>query len=445
MGGRDQLKQAIKYGINGLSIRCIKAYVDPSGVALTLVPKRRFSPWMALALIAVAEVLTLSLWFSASVVATPLQRLWHLHSIEVALLTASVQLGFVAGALASSLTGIIDRFNARRIMAFSAIGGAGVNALFVLSNSWETGMFLRMLTGVAMVGVYPVAVKLVAQWSPVSRGTAVGILVAALTLGSALPHLVLFLGISAPWQTILFASSGLALIGAGIIAFLLPDSPHNLYPAAPKISIAAFRSVLSNKATMLANYGYFGHMWELYAMWTWFPAFLYASQIASGHPQKAAAIEAIVSFAVIGVAGAIGSTIGGWAADRMGRTVVTSAAMAISGICALTIGMAYRGSTLVIIAIGVVWGIAVVADSAQFSTAVTELTTPRHVGTALTLQTAVGFLITIFSINLIAVAKDVMGWQWVFTLLSVGPFLGVYAMLRLRTHDASFAMADGRR
>ncbi len=407
--------------------------------------RRSFSPWVALALVAIAEILTLSVWFSASVVSSPLAHLWHLNSIEVALLTASVQLGFVIGAVVSSLTGAADRFNARRVFSIAAASGAAVNVLFIVSGSWEIGILLRLLTGAAMVGVYPVAVKLVTQWSPARRGTAVGVLVGALTLGSALPHLILFLGVHAPWQSILVASSVLALLGAGIVALLLPDPPNETRRALSKISLVSLRSVLANKAAMLANYGYFGHMWELYAMWTWFPAFVYASFVIHGDQRGATATASVIGFLAIGVAGAIGSLTGGVLADKFGRTAIAGAAMAMSGLCALAIGVAYGGSPWVVIVIGMVWGFAVIADSAQFSAAVTELSAPEYVGTALTLQTAIGFLITIFSINLIAVLKDLIGWQWAFVSLSVGPFLGIYAMLRLRASAASIVMANGKR
>lgn len=401
--------------------------------------------WLALGLIAIAEVLTLSVWFSASVVSSSLVRLWHLNTFEVALLTASVQFGFVIGALVSSLTGVADRVNPRLIFTLSAGVGAGVNALFVLSGSWEVGVFLRVLTGMAMVGVYPVAIKLVAQWSPTDRGRAVGILVGALAFGSALPHLILYFGIDAPWQFVLLASSGLALIGAAVIAFLLPASPNS--PQVPKtnVSFASFRSVTQNRAAMLANYGYFGHMWELYAMWTWFPAFVYASLLASGDRNGVSASAALVGFIVIGVAGAIGSVFGGQLGDKVGRTVSASAAMAISGLCALFIGLTYGGPTWIVVALGMVWGISVIADSAQFTAAITELTAPQYVATAVTFQTAIGFLITIVSINLVAVFKDFVGWRWAFALLSVGPILGIYSMLSLRTDPASVKMADGRR
>ncbi len=407
--------------------------------------QRRFPSWFALSLIAVAEILTLSVWFSASVVSTPLQHQWHLDSLEVALLTASVQLGFVVGALVSSAAGIVDRFNARRIFWTAAVAGAVANGLFILSNSWESGMLLRMLTGVTMVGVYPVAVKIVTEWSPGRRGTAVGILVASLTLGSALPHLILFFGVTAKWQAVVLASSGLALVGAAIIAFILPDSPVAKHDTTSKISLESLRSVLKNKAALLADFGYFGHMWELYAMWVWFPVYVYASFTANNDHRGAVASASLIGFLVIGIAGAVGSVLGGLFADKIGRTAVTSIAMAISGVCAVTIGFTYRGPAWIVVAIGLVWGASVIADSAQFSTAVTELIEPQHQGTALTLQTAVGFLISIISINLIAFTKHLFGWQWAFVPLGIGPFLGVYAMIRLRACSASLALANGRR
>ena len=411
-----------------------------------IITRHHFSPWIALSLIAVAEILTLSVWFSASVVATPLEHQWHMNSVEVALLTASVQLGFAVGALVSSLTGIADRFRARTIFSTAAVAGAVVNGLFIMSNSWEVGMFLRILTGVTMVGVYPIAVKIVTEWSPVRRGTAVGILVAALTLGSALPHLILLLGLAAPWQITVLASSILALGGAAIIAFVLPDSPVARQDTITKVSLDSLRHVLKNKAGLLADYGYFGHMWELYAMWVWFPVFAYASLIANhSHRTAAAAAAALIGFLVIGVAGAIGSVTGGLLSDKIGRTAVTIIAMAISGLCALTIGLTYRGPSWIQIALGLVWGVSVIADSAQFSTAVTELSEPQYLGTALTLQTAVGFLISIVSINLIVATKDLLGWEWALAPLSIGPFLGVYAMSRLRANPASLVMANGRR
>lgn len=412
---------------------------------MSFLKKWQLETGFALGIIAFAEVLTLSLWFSASVVYTPLQHRWHLNSFEVALLTSSVQLGFVLGAFLSSLSAIADRFNPRKIFALAAVVGAGVNALFIFSSCWEMGIFLRILTGITMVGVYPIAVKLVVQWSPNRRGLAIGILVASLTLGSALPHLILFFGFSMPWQYVILASSALALLGAAVIVFVLPDCVNQSVQNLSKISLSSFRQVLSNKEAMLANYGYFGHMWELYGMWTWFPVFIYSSYIASGDKIGAVANAALVSFVVIGIAGAIGSIVAGRLADKVGRTMITSVSMAISGMCSVVIGLSYAKSMWITISLAIIWGASIIADSAQFSAAVSELSSPKYLGTAITFQTALGFFVTIISINLIAVAKGIMGWHWVFTLLAIGPFLGVYAMLRLRSLDASLKMANGQK
>lgn len=399
--------------------------------------------WIALGLIAVAEVLTLSVWFSASVVSSSFQRLWHLNTIEVAMLTAAVQIGFVIGALGSSFTGLADRFNPRVVFAISAATGALVNALFVFSNSFGLGILLRLLVGITMVGVYPVAIKLVTQWSPLGRGAAIGTLVGALTLGSSLPNLIRYFGIGAPWQIVILTSSGLALCGSAIVGLLLPTRPNIPLNTVTSISSAHFRSVTKNNLAMLANYGYFGHMWELYAMWTWFPTFIYGSLIASGHRIEAGSDSALIGFLTIGVTGAIGSVLGGKLGDKIGRTVLASFAMAISGLCAIFIGLAYGGSIWIIVVLGTLWGFSVIADSAQFTAAVTELTAPEHLGTAVTFQTALGFFITAVSINLVAVFKNLVGWHWAFTLLSIGPFLGVYSMLRLRIQLRSHGIADG--
>ena len=392
-----------------------------------------------------AEVSTLSVWFSASVVSSSLQQLWHLNTVEVAMLTAAVQIGFVIGALGSAFTGLADRFNPRAVFAISAAAGALINALFVFSNSIELGILLRLLVGITMVGVYPVAIKLVTQWSPFGRGTAIGILVGALTLGSALPNLIRYFGIGAPWQIVILSSSGLALGGSAIVGLLLPAPPNIAQNNVTSISFAYFRSVAKNKLAMLANYGYFGHMWELYAMWTWFPAFIYASLIASGHRYQAAGDSALIGFLTIGAAGALGSVLGGRMGDKMGRTVLASFAMAISGLCAIFIGLAFGGSIWIVAILGTLWGFSVIADSAQFTAAVTELTAPEYIGTAVTFQTAIGFFITAVSINLVAVFKDLVGWHWAFALLSIGPFLGVYSMLRLRIQLRSVGIADGSR
>jgi MFS family permease len=400
------------------------------------------SRWTALAMIAAAELLVLSVWISASAVSLPLAREWHLDSLQVALLTSSVQVGFVFGALVSAALALADRLHARNLFAIAALSAALLTALFAMQSNFVLGTVLRFGTGIALAGVYPVAVKLIAAWFPTGRGVAVGVLIAALTLGSALPHLfVSFASVS--WHGVMYLSAVLAIMGSCIVLFLLPDAPRQASVGAPKLSWSALKQVIANRPIMLANIGYGGHMWELYAMWTWFPAFLTAS-IASREP-NGALVSALGSFAVIGIAGAAGCVAAGYMADRWGRTTTTSVALAISGTCAVAIGLTFRASPLLSLVIGFVWGASIVADSAQFSAAVTELSDPEMTGTALTFQMAIGFSITFISINVIPAVVAHFGWAWAFVTLAPGPIFGIIAMQMLRRDASAVRMANGQR
>lgn len=411
--------------------------------ARATVPMRRpMSRQSALALIAVAELLVLSVWFSASAVAPTLAVDWNLTAGQVAGLTSSVQFGFVVGALASSVAALPDRFAPRRVFAISSVAAAVLTAAFATQHDALVGTVLRFFTGVALAGVYPVAVKILAEWFPTRRGVAVGVLIAALTLGSALPHLfVSFATIG--WQSVMYLSAGFALAGAAVVAFALVDAPHDAARARVPITLGALREASFDRPVMLANAGYAGHMWELYAMWTWFATFLAHSSLGrgSGTPW----LVPLVAFGSIGVAGAAGCTFAGVYADRFGRTTITSIAMAISGACCLAIGATYDAWPGAIVAVGAIWGATIVADSAQFSAAVTELAEPRLVGTALTFQMAAGFLITTASIDLVSYVAHHAGWQWAFAVLAPGPLLGIVAMQALRREPRAARMAGGRR
>jgi MFS family permease len=284
---------------------------------------------------------------------------------------------------------------------------------------------LRLATGFFLAGVYPPALKLMATWFTRGRGTALGILVGALTVGSAAPHLVNGLG-GLRWQTVIVATTLLTIAGGLLVAIAVRDGPFP-FPRA-LFDPRQARVVLLNRDVRLASLGYFGHMWELYAMWAWFAVFYAEVLRASGSAPGSA--PAFVTSLVIGI-GAVGCWAGGVLGDRWGREQTTSAAMAISGSCAAVIGLLFRGPPALVLAIGLVWGFAVVADSAQFSTLVTELADQAYVGTALTLQLAVGFTLTVATIWLIPVVEEALGWRWAFALLTPGPALGVGAMLRL--------------
>ena len=390
------------------------------------------SRWTALVLLSFALLLGMSLWFGMSAVAPQVAKEWHLTPSTTAWLTLAVQLGFVAGTLASALLNLPDVIRARYLFAICAFLGASVNALLAWTvHSVTAAIVLRIATGVFLAGVYPPAMKVIATWFRTGRGFALGVLIGALTLGKASPYLVNAVG-SHRWRiNLLFAS--LSAVAGGLIVLLLHDGPYAL-PNQP-FDFSQVRNVFANRGVRLANFGYFGHMWELYAMWTWAPAMFRASMTPR--------LAEIASFVVIG-SGAAGCIAAGLLADRLGRTVVASTAMAISGGCCIVIGLLYGRSEYALLAIAIIWGASVVADSAQFSACVTELGDPRYIGTALTLQTCIGFLITTVTIRGLPLLVDAVGWRYAFIALAPGPFLGILAMLRLRSLPEARQLAGGR-
>lgn len=392
--------------------------------------------WSALFWIALAELFALSMWFSASAIVLELREAWRLPSGLEAWVSATVPIGFVVGAFFSSYYGISDRFNPRKVFAYSAFLGAICNGALLFVDQAYVGFIFRFLTGITLAGVYPTAVKLLSQWFPKKRGLAIGILIAGLTVGSSLPHLLSLSFASIDWRLTLGISSLLAIIAGMIIRWVVIDAPTAVVARGNHFSFSFLGKILKNKPVMLANFGYFGHMWELYAMWTWLPLFLTAS-FSSYFPEKSLWLSALSSFLSIGVAGAIGCVLGGFLADRMGRSLLTVIAMAVSASCALLIGFTYGQSIWLTLLLSIIWGIFVIADSAQFSAAVSEFAEMEYVGTALTFQMCIGFLITILSINLIPLFQKLVGWEWVFTILSLGPILGLIAMLKFRPYEIS--------
>lgn len=383
-----------------------------------------------LALIAAVQICAMSLWFSASVVVPALRTEWGLSNTDAALLTAAVQVGFVSGALLSAVLNLADRVAPPVLIAVSAASGAAATALFALfAEGLGTAIALRFLTGVALAGVYPVGMKLVATWFRGGRGTALGVMVAALTVGSALPHLLTTFTVPS-WRYVLVVTALLGLVAAVASATLLRVGPD--VQRSTRFAPDYLLQMFADRRQRRINLGYFGHMWELYALWTWMPAYLAASYAAHGEVGDVRARVGLIVFTAIGIAGGLACVVAGRIADRHGHAELTIGAMTISGACCLLATFGF-GHPLLLLPLLLVWGAAVIADSAQFSAALTEAADPRYVGTALTAQVAIGFLITLVTIQTLPLVADAVTWRWATPLLAIGPVLGVLSMMGVRT------------
>lgn len=372
-----------------------------------------------LAWIALAELLGMSLWFAGTAVAPALAARFALGADGMAWLTMAVQLGFVVGTLASALVNLPDIVAPRRVFAGGCVVGALATLSALVASNGATLIAGRFLTGVALACVYPPAMKIAAGWTIRRRGTALGLLIGALTLGSAGPHVLAAIAAPLAWRVVMVAVSIQAIAGAAIMLLIVRDGPYVIAtaPFDPKAAFVIFREPRARASTL----GYLGHMWELYGCWTWIAAFGAASAVAySGAAARWGSVTAAVTF----VAGAPACLLAGIAADRVGKARIARLAMLASGMLALTTPLLYGRAPWLLLIVAAVWGAAVIADSAQFSALITESCDPTHVGTALTLQTCAGFLLTMVSIRATAVMAETIGWQWALAPLALGPFLG---------------------
>lgn len=384
--------------------------------------------WLSIAILFVSQVLAMSVWFVSAAVLPEMVREIDLSPWRQAALSSAVQAGFVIGALATAISGLADRHDPRRVFAIAAIAGGLINALLlVIPANTDGAIVVRLVTGILLAGVYPVAMKMVVGWGLRDRGFLVGALVGALTLGSASPHLIAYLG-GSDWRvTVVLAS--LASIAAGLMCLKAALGPY--HGAATRFDPRAILLAWTNRRVRLAFAGYLGHMWELYVMWAWVGVAAAASYSATLAADEAAEMAKLTAFAAI-AAGGLASVAAGLAADRIGKATVAQWAVAISGTAAILTALTFGGPPWLTFLVIIVWGLAVVPDSAQFSALVADAAPPEKAGSLLAFQTALGFTLTFFTVQAAPMAAAAFGWPAVLASLAIGPAISVVAMARLR-------------
>lgn len=369
----------------------------------------------------------MSLWFVSAAVLPGMVAEFPMSPGQQAALSSAVQGGFVLGALALAISGLPDRLNPRHVFAGCAVTAGLANAaLLVVPPDTIGAVLLRLVTGALLAGVYPVGMKIAVGWGAKDRGLLVGALVGAVALGSASPHFLALTG-GADWRTTVMLASALAIVG-GLLALGAKLGPHHVTAAA--FNPRAIGTAWSNKGVRLAILGYLGHMWELYAMWAWIGLIATASFALAMPDEDAGRLATLTAFLVIAL-GAVVCVPAGWLADRAGKAQVAAGAMVISGGAAILAALTFGGPLWLVLPVLLLWGASVIPDSPQLSALVADHAPPNQTGSLLTFQTALGFALTMVTVQATPVLASLWGWQPVLLVMALGPVVGVWAMRAL--------------
>ena len=381
--------------------------------------------WILVAIV-ISQFFCTSLWFAGNAVIKELVTQFHLSQSAFGHLTSAVQFGFITGTLCYALLTIADRFSPSMVFFLSSLVGAACNLGIIIEDQTLASLLtLRFLTGFFLAGIYPVGMKIASDHYDKGLGKALGFLVGALVIGTALPHLLRSLTQAMPWKLVLILTSSLCIAGGLIMLLIVPNGPHRKVSEKPDMKMIF--KVFSNKSFRSASLGYFGHMWELYTFWAFVPVILSTWQsIYTGHNLNIAAL----SFAIIGVGG-VACVLGGYLSQQYGAAKVAAAALFCSCMCCIVSPlMFFISSQTILVLFLIFWGMAVIADSPLFSTLVAQNAPGQSKGTALTIVTCIGFSITIISIQLLNFLFISMDPKYIYTLLAIGPILGLLALYK---------------
>jgi MFS family permease len=383
-------------------------------------------PRRILPAIVLSQLAGISLWFAGNAVLPDLQARLGLPDSMLGHMASAVQLGFIAGTLMFALFAVSDRYSPRATFLACSLLGAAANASFYLiDGSIALLLAARFAVGFFLAGIYPVGMKIASGWYQRDLGKALGFLVGALVVGTALPHLIKGLGQSLPWQTVMLGVSAIAAAGGLLMYALVPDGPY--LKAGARFDPSSLATIFKAQGFRASAFGYFGHMWELYAFWAFVPVLLAAH---AGRAAQAPPNASVLTFAII-AAGAIGCVVGGLLSLRLGSARVAFLQLAASGLCCLVCPLLFHAGPIVFVGFLLLWGVVVAGDSPQFSTLNAHYAPADKVGSALTIGNSIGFAISILSIQLLNQAAAAIPAQYLFWLLVPGPIFGLWSMRRL--------------